>query len=115
MDYYGAGADLARMRAEDDREFTYYWECVVLHLHFGMVGKFPPESDTCPSVEEDEMCFECPVTDTAYAHIHQRLQETPEIVKCSIDFVIEQDKRNVMERAEEMYQEYRRVRGWCSR
>lgn len=110
---YEAGADHKRMRDEEAYERAFMDDCLIKMIHFGIVGYeyrgefrgFPNTDECCPAQWEDEMCWECPITDTPYSFIRERLEETPEIIKRSFKIIEDQELRRQMEIAQSMYED----------
>jgi hypothetical protein len=101
VNYYGASADLARMRADEDIERAAYEICLMWRLHNGIVGELFPKNKKGYSIDPWEVnpceCFPClGCTDI------DNPNECPAELQKSMEFVFLQEEKRHIEEAKGM-------------
>jgi len=97
MNYYGAGADLARMKADEEREQAMMNECILIALHNGLTKK---EAELCS--DGHWACYRCPCE-------NRGSNPVPKVITKSITYIMIQDMQRQMNEVEALYQEYKKM------
>ncbi len=107
MDYYGAGADIARMKADADNESIARDSCLMWRFHNGIVGELFPKTKHGYNIDPWEVnpceCFPC----LGCTDIDNIQTCPPELVK-SMEFIQLQELQYLIEEGEQRYQEFMR-------